>query len=599
MTLPLAAQLQQARALGRDLLAQGRGAEAATVFRRVLAVAPEDSGACYELGRCLMGIAGPAPAELKFRHAMALMPGAAEAANGLAFSLFQRERHGEAVAALRFAVNLRPHDPEFRANIAGVLRARGEFDEAARHARTAIALVPGMAGAHNNAAEIQVGLGDIARARLSYRRTLCLAPDLQMTHRNLLLAMTYDSDVTAEKMFAENRRFVARFSPHSVPATIFPNRPDPERKLTIGYVSSDFRYHSIVRVVLPWFSERDRARFRLVAFSDAANPDRMTDQLRGLSDEWHVVAGASDADVAAAIRRAGVDVLVILGGHFDGNRPLLAAYNPAPVVASAHDCLTSATAGMHYLFADSTVVPRVPEERFSERVVRLPVITSNAPIEGAPMIGPPPMLARGYVTFGSFNNPSKVTLDTVRLWARILKAVPGSRLMLKYWNAFSSSDLRDRLFSMFRAQGIEADRIETAFAGEGDAIGAHLATYDQIDIALDTMPFNGSTTTFEALWMGVPVVTLLGRSMMARWSGSILARAGRSEWVARDEAGYVARAVALASDAALLAHHRRTLRGEVAASGLCNGRRAARNLERVYRALWRRWCRSQQAGRLS
>jgi protein O-GlcNAc transferase len=599
MTLPLADQVLQAKALGRDLLAQGRIGEAAAIFRRVLAVMPDDSGGWYELGRSLMGAARPDSAEAMFRHAMALKPEAAEAANGLAFSLFQRERHVAAIAALRLALRGRPEDPEFHANLAGVLRASGSLDEAARHARVAIALVPGLAAAHSNAAEIQVGLGDIAPARRSYRRALFVAPDLYATHRNLLLAMMYGSDLTPEEVFAENLRFVARFAPQPHKQPAFANPADPERKLTIGYVSSDFRLHSIARVVLPWFSACDRARFRLVAFSDVANPDAMTERIRSLFDDWHTCVGASDAEVAAAVRHAGVDVLVVLAGHFDGNRPLLAAHGPAPVVVSALDGLTSATAGIHYLIGDSTVTPRVPAERFGERLIRVPVLMGNMPIDGAPEVGPPPMLSRGHVTFGSFNNPSKITRETVRLWSQVLKAVPGSRLMLKYWNVFASPELCARILAMFGAEGIGPERLLMAEAGMAVGMGAHLAGYAEVDIALDTIPFNGSTTTFEALWMGVPVIALLGDTMMARWAASMLIRVGHPEWVTRDADEYVARAAQLGSDVGGLALHRQTLRAEVAASPVCDGMRAGRNLERVYRALWRRGCRSQAPARQS
>jgi len=288
--------------------------------------------------------------------------------------------------------------------------------------------------------------------------------------------------------------------------------------------------------------------------------------------------------VAALVRADEVDVLVVLAGRFDRNRPLVAAYRPAPVRVSFHDPGTSGLSAVEYLIADRTLVPRRREERFSERVVCLPSFYIHAPLEG-PQVGPLPAAERGYVTFGSFNNPAKVNDEVLALWGEVLRAVPGSRLKLKFKNWFGNQGLRER---MLRGLGSESDRVE--FMAAEAARGEHLALYNDVDIALDPFPFTGSTTTFEALWMGVPVVTLAGAAMAGRWSASILQALKLPELVAGSRAEYVGIAAGLAGDLSRLAGLRAGLRDRVAGSPLCDGRSRARQVERIYRALWRRWC---------
>ncbi len=588
---PLSAELHNNR--GNVLLAQGKP-EAATSFRRAAALSPHLGEIYNNLGNALMHGSVQDEAGPVFRHALAAKPDFAEASNGLGRWLHERERYAEARKALEKALELNPDRGEFHANIAATLRAAGDLDRAVVHARSAVTLAPVMAEAHNNMASVMLALGDSEAAVIHYGRTLALVPGVLEVHRNLLTSMLYVDGLSTARLFAEHRRFAAKFAAQPAAAVAFANARDPERKLTIGYLSSDFRHHPISRNVWPWLSDRDVERFKVVAFADVQKPDHVTEQLKALVDDWHSVQGLSDAETARLIRRQGVDVLVILASHFDRNRGLVAAHQPAPIVVSAHDGTTSAVPGMSHLIADLTVVPRRAAERFSERVVRVPVFSIQRPIDGAPEIGPPPVSSEGRITFGSFNNPSKITQATVRLWAGALKAVPNSRLMLKYRNAFTSARLRERIFGMFRREGVEADRLViVASTTTADPVGAHLALYNHVDIALDTVPFNGSTTTFEALWMGVPVVTLLGETMMSRWAASMLVRAGRPNWVALDEAGYVARAAEWSADHEGLAHLRRTLRDEVANSRLCAAGRSVRNLERVYRALWRRWCSDQ------
>jgi predicted O-linked N-acetylglucosamine transferase (SPINDLY family) len=258
---------------------------------------------------------------------------------------------------------------------------------------------------------------------------------------------------------------------------------------------------------------------------------------------------------------------------------------------SFHDPGTSGLTAFDYLIADPVLVPRRPAEWFSERVVRLPWFYVHPPLDDAPPLVAPPCRANGIVTFGSFSNPAKVNDEVLRLWTRILREVPGSRLVLKFRDWFQAPGLRARLRSHCIAQGVDPSRLE--LGGENETTANHLVRYNRIDVALDPFPFAGATTTFEALWMGVPVVTLCGAYMAGRWGASMLHAAGLGELIAHTPDEYAVVAQRLASAPERLAELRSTLRQRVARSPLCDGKGRARQVERLYRAMWRRWCARQ------
>jgi predicted O-linked N-acetylglucosamine transferase (SPINDLY family) len=225
-------------------------------------------------------------------------------------------------------------------------------------------------------------------------------------------------------------------------------------------------------------------------------------------------------------------------------------------------------------------------DAFTERVVRLRTVYAHPPLDIAPPVGAPPSAAGAPIAFGSANNPAKISPATIALWAGALRAVEGSILRLKFLDAYRERETRDALSARFAAQGVAPDRL--VFELGGIAIDHHLRFYDRVDVALDTFPFTGSTTTFEALWMGVPVVTRAGATVVSRWSTGLLARIGRRDLSADDDPAFVALAAREAANARF--QDRAALREAVRGSVLCDGKRQARDFERVYRALWRRWC---------
>ena len=560
---------------------------AVTSYRRAIELAPGLVEAQMNLGNALRESGDAAAAIAPLREAVRLRPAAAEAHLNLGGALQDDGRLDEAVASYQSALALNPALAEAHYNLGVAQFRRDELDIALACLRRAVELRPDHAGAWNNLAVVLEAYGDFDGARAALQRGATLDPaGFLDSWRNLLSLTLYDPRPDAAALWAAHAEFgrvMAARVGEKLPA--WEGARDPERRLRIGYVSSDFCEHPVARNLEPVLAGRDRARFEVTAYADVAREDAMTARLRGLVDAWRDVRGLSDAALARQIRADGIDILVLLAGRFDKNRPQAACWRAAPVQVSFHDPATSGLAEMDYLIADPVLAPRNGPERFAERVARLPSFYIHAPLDDAPDPGPPPGAARGYVTFGSFNNPAKLNDAVLAIWGEVLRAVPGARLALKFKNWFGNEGLRRRMLDRL---GVDPGRVQF-LARDADRM-AHLASYREIDIALDPFPFTGSTTSFEALWMGVPVVTLAGERMVGRWTASMVTRLGLEALIAATAVDYVTLARTLAGDMTRLTTLRRDLRGRVARSPLCAASAKARQLERLYRAFWRRFC---------
>jgi predicted O-linked N-acetylglucosamine transferase (SPINDLY family) len=433
-----------------------------------------------------------------------------------------------------------------------------------------------------------LAMGAVPEAMQQLRRSLEVASAPEV-HSNLLYAMNFVGTVPRKEVLQEHRAW-GRAWGEAAPAMPHANAREPERRLRVGYLSADMRLHSVAYFLAPLLAAHDRAAVEVHGFPSVRRPDATTERLRGLCDGWTPVHALSDADAAAAIRDAGIDVLVELGGHTGQSRLRVLAHRPAPVQVSwlGYPNTTGLDA-VGFRLTDAMVDPEGDADAHHvEKLWRLPSgFLCYEPPPAAPDVGPPPSAATGTITFGSFNTLAKTSPRTIELWARILRHVEGSRLVLKS-GPLADAGVRQRVTQLFAQQGVDAARL--VLDGRTGSLDAHLARYGEIDVALDPFPYNGTTTTCEALWMGVPVVALEGDRHVARVSASILRRLGLDGLVASTPKDYQAIATGLARDRARLAELRRGMRERMRGSPLGDGARFAREVEQAYRAMWRAWC---------
>jgi protein O-GlcNAc transferase len=499
---------------------------------------------------------------------------------------------GRGVAAFRRLVLIDPTRADGWANLSRTIRARGDYASALRALHRAVCLNPVEPGALHDLAGLALNLLGAERAAVWAGRTARVAPESTDAAWLSIILGLYCDDVDEQERFARVRRFALRHlkEQDDRPAPSFPNPPDPQRPLRIGYVSADLSgTKPVARNMEPLIRATARRGDQTFLYADVEQPDDTSRRFAAMADGWRSIRGASDEDVARMIREDRIDILVLLAVHFDYNRISLPQFRPAPVLISFHDVATSGLKAMDYLISDRVMSPRRGGERFTERVLRLPHYYLMTPPDDAPPCAPPPVGAAGFITFGCFNNPAKLSDAALDLWGRLLARLPGSRLMLKFINRYAVASGRERILSRLAPFGVSAERI---LFPDDDALTLrrHLELYNRVDIALDPFPFSGSTTSFEALYMGTPVVTLAQDRMVSRWTASMLDAVGLSDLVAADDDAYIDIALKLAADPPRLEKLSRELRPRIQASPLCDERRKAREVGRLYRAVWRRWC---------
>jgi len=418
----------------------------------------------------------------------------------------------------------------------------------------------------------------------SLRRALEVLPD-QPSHSSLLFQMSYLAETTPEALYAEASRWNALYAA-PLASQILPhtNSPDPERRVKIGYVSPDLYQHPVMKLAPALFDLHNRSQFEVFVYAVGTESDHISQAVRGMVDHYAAIRG-SYSELAAHVRQDGVDILIDLAGHTMGPELLAFALKPAPVQVTwlGYPATTGMTA-MDYFLGDQHIPCRGTQNCFSEKVYRLPrVLACYRPIGDVP-IGPPPCLERGYVTFGCFNSPRKITREVIKLWSAILHLAPHSKLLLKYHHVdVWPSGLR----SCFEEDGIAAERILI----EGPSPpGEYLTAYNRIDIALDPFPYNGGTTTLDALWMGMPVVTLAGRLAVQCVGASILSGAGLPEFVTRTPEQYLKAALYLAAAVPKRPELRGDIRKALMASPWMDEAGIVREIENAYRDMWRKWC---------
>jgi len=546
--------------LGRVLSDAGRFEESIAAYREAQARQP-DLGVENDLGAVLRAAGRPAEALTVLEGAVQRRPGDAAALYGLGAARVELGRLAEARPALQAALAAEPRLQAARYALGNVLRDLGDLQGAVREFRAAVDLDPGFADAWSN-----------------YLFSL-----------NFLPGESDESLCRANRAWAATLRIPAD-------APLLTNAPDPERPLTIGYVSSEFRRHHFLAEFLPVLRAHDRSAFRVACYADVAAPDSDTGRVAEASDVFRNLHGLSPAAQMRAVREDAVDILVSLTGYLARDR-ILFARRIAPLQLTYINHLTAT--GLSTI--DGRITDRwldPPDHRVADDS-EAPIILDSGfsiyePRHDAPPVERPPALGNGYVTFGSFNNLTKVTDETLVLWSRVLRAIPGARLLIKARD-LSHRDIIGAFTERLARAGIDAARCE--LVGHIVDSRANLAHYGRVDIGLDPVPFAGGATTREMLWAGLPVITLAGATRASRLGASLLQRAGMPELVARSADEYVALAASLASDVPALSRRRAGQRDRLAGSVLFDATAHTRELEAAYRRLWRGWCGTAQRSR--
>jgi predicted O-linked N-acetylglucosamine transferase (SPINDLY family) len=565
----------------------GRLADAERVYRQILAREPNHPDALHLLGVIATQVRQYDHAVRLITAAIAIKPDVAFYHNNLGNAQRALADIRAAESSYRRALELDPRYADAQVNLGTVLRDMARFEESAAAYERAIQMKPALGDAHASLGTVLKDQGRIDEALAAYRRAIQLDPTHVSAHSNLLYTM-HDSDrVTPDEILTEHRRWgTTHADPLTRAARPHDNDRTPDRRLRIGYVSPDLRDHPVSRFLWPLLEHRDREQFEIVCFSGNEVPDEVTARYRAAADEWHDTAPLGDAQLADLIRGRRIDILVDLAGHTSGSRLLTFARRPAPVQMTYLGYPdTTGMAAINVRITDSLSDPPGAETRHTERLARIESCFLCYPLPAdLPPISPSPARASGHVTFGSFNNLAKISPTTVRLWTQVLNAVPDAGMIIKT-TRLGDEGTRRRATGRFKDLGMPMDRVE--LLGPQRTPAEHLAMYRRIDVALDTFPYNGTTTTCEALSMGVPIVSLAGEHHASRVGLSLLSAVGQPVWAANDPAGFAQAAQQLARDLP----DRATLREQLRRSPLCDTVGFARKIERIFREEWIRWCR--------
>ncbi len=614
---------------GKALAGMGRFDEAVKIFNQALKLRPDYAEALNDLGTILVKHLGQQnEAAACFRKALALNPKLYITHNNLGNILLVGGHFNEAISHFKKAVALRPDFFVVYSNLANAYKDQGDYSRALEGYQKALAINPNFYEALNNMGLTYYLMGNFDRAIATYQKALTVKkdyaeawlnmgvsifaqgetdkatsafqtalkckPDFHLAHSALLFFMNYRTGISQKEIFAESCRWDANHAAKLLDSSrSHENILDKERKLRLGYVSPDFRDHSVAYFIAPVLHSHNREIVEVFCYSDTLNHDAITEQLKSASDYWRQVTGWSDRDIAAQIQKDGIDILVDLSGHTLKNRLLVFARKPAPVQASWLGYPN--TTGMRtidYRLTDKVAdPPGESDELHSETLIRLKngFLCYQFPAT-VPAIAAPPSAASGQVTFGSFNNLSKVTPEVIQCWSAVLHKVKGSRLLLKA-KQLKDETARKRIMQLFGDQGVAPERLELiSWLPRKDE---HLATYNKVDIGLDPFPYNGTTTTCEALLMGVPVVTFTGVRHSGRVGASIMHHAGLDELVAGSIEQYTQLAVSLAINPVKLATMRTSLRNQLQQSSLTAKKQFTESLEEAYRHMWSAWCDSK------
>ena len=590
--LARACTLEPANALfqhnyGEALRQMGQLPLAETSLRRALELDPELVSAWESLISIVRAAHAQALASRDHSRVETLARELARLANNQGNAWLARGGAFEAIECYRRALSIRGDDATVWSNLGNALREVGQVSEAETACRRAIALDPEFGAAWNNLGNALNNHGRQDEASSCFEQALARRPDFPEALHNRgsgsLFNQLYLPSLGYAEIAALHRDWGAAY-----PAPLdrrWQNSRSPDRILRIGYLSPDYRTHAMRHFIEPLLARHSASRVEIVCYAQSPRADSQTQRLMSYGHRWSWVDRMNDAELAAQIERDAIDILVDCAGHTHGTRITALAGKPAPILMSwlGYLCTTGLPA-MDYRLTDEWMDPPGVESPDTETLLRIPGgLMAYRPHAGSPDPGEPPCLASGHITFGSLNNVQKLNRMVVALWARLLRTLPQAKFLMQS-KLLVDPGMVWRIRGMFEAFGIPPARLDLRPPSPD-----FLRTYHEIDIALDTLPCGGGTTTCDALWMGVPVVTLAGTRPAGRLSTSILHRVGRPEWVTHTPTAYIDAAIGLARQTSALTQIRRDLREHVQASALCDEAGFVERLEEVYRAAWKRW----------
>jgi protein O-GlcNAc transferase len=610
--------------LGGLFNVQGQLEVAVSHFRSALALDSGNAQAHYNLGCTLQAQGKLNEAETCYKNALEFKPDSADILCNLGSCLQEQGKADEAIACYRQALTANPDDINSLNNLGVSLQTNGKLDEAKTCFEKTIEIRPDYTRAYINLGMVYYDYGNFAHALALYQQALKIDPsysealfsigvalqalcrpqeafsyyqqaaaingDYQKPHDNLLMTLQFIPGVSLDDLHLAHARFGEQFEKNLKPHwPIHSNTRDPNRRLKIGYVSGDFRMHAVSYFIEPVFAQHDKSQFEVFCYSNSSKRDAFTERLIAEADHWQPCLSMSDDLLAQRIEDDGIDILIDLAGHTAHNRLLTFARKPAPIqITYLGYPGSSGLTAMDYRLTDNFTEPG-NDRYYTEKLLRLPdSMWCYRPAEDMPDLTPLPALTNGYITFGSFNNINKVGEDCIKLWAALMRCLPTSRLLIV---TVPEGEVRARVTQQFQALGIVAERL--AFHGKLPSIEFR-RMLQQVDITLDPFPVNGATTTCESLWLGVPVLSLVGERFLSRAGLSVLSAARLPDFAAATPVEYIKTATLLANNLTLLADIRSGLRDHLMVTPLLNHQLFTRNLERLYREAWISWCNKAQ-----
>lgn len=587
---------EAALSLAAIFKSHGQLDNAAGVLQEFVNRSPHHAEALNQLGIMLQEQGRLDRAIACYEQAIELAPNLPGAYGNLGLALYEHGKVSEAIVVYRRGLAVQPlatiHD-----NLAIALQRQGAVDEAIQHYREALELDPDNLNTRCNlGAALADGQGPRA-AITAYREILAVRPEHLVAHSNLLFNLTYDENCSVAGYLEEARRFDAKLTCEPLPPVAMDAAAGRSRPLRVGLVSGDLRGHPVGYFLEGVLEHLDTERFSLYAYATSPTEDELTARIKPRFARWRLIKGESDEAAARAVRADKIDILIDLAGHTGQNRLPVFGWRPAPVQLTWLGYFASTgVSAVDYVIADPVSVPEGAEGEFTERVWRLPdTRLCYTPPGSSPAVAPLPAGTRGYPTLGCFQRVPKINDRVLTLWGRVFAAVPDARLLLQS-QQFARPRFIEDMLRRLADVGIDTSRVTIRPPAHREA---YLASYADVDVVLDTFPYTGGTTTCEALWMGVPTLTLKGGSMLGRQGEALLSAAGLSDWVARDEDDYVRKAVRMTTDREGLARLRSKLREQVRLSPLCDARQFAGHLAAALQGMWQERLRAEMRQEVS